>query len=131
MKNEEPTHHQEIITPDGEILGRKKGLWERFIAPLGLFGVIGFLTYSFFQLYAGFVGIEHHLGTGWAIGAVFLALLFRFTLPLTIGSFFGAMNVWGWHWFFALIFAAPGLVIFFAILLTGGILGASIVKRQR
>jgi hypothetical protein len=24
--------------------------------------------------------------------------MFRFTLPITIGAFFGAMDVWDWHW---------------------------------
>lgn len=124
------SYKQEIITPEGEVLGRKKSLWERFIAPLGIFGVIGFCIYSFLQLYAGFIGIEHHLGMFWAFVSIFLAFALRIPLPLTIGSFFGAMNVWGWHWFFALLFAAPGLVIFFAFL-TGGIFGTAYLTRRR
>ena len=31
-------------------------------------------------------------------------------LPLTIGTFFGALDVWGWPWYGALLFAAPGLL---------------------
>ena len=71
---------------------------------------LGFVGYGLTQIYAGFLGIDFHLGKVWAIGAIILAFLFRFTLPLTIGSFFGAMNVWGWHWAGALLFAAPGLI---------------------
>lgn len=44
---------------------------------------------------AGYAGIEEHLGALWAIGCLVASLLFRFTLPITIGAFFGAMNVWG------------------------------------
>ena len=28
-----------------------------------------------------------------------------------IGSFFAARDIWGWHWGFAAIFAAPGLLL--------------------
>jgi hypothetical protein len=42
---------------------------------------------------------------------VVVAFGFRFTLPITVGAFFGAMNVWEWHWALALLFAAPGLVL--------------------
>ncbi len=46
------------------------------------------------------------------------SLVFRFTLPITIGAFFGAMDVWSWHWGLAALFAAPGL----AFLIPGVIL---------
>lgn len=68
-----------------------------------------FLVYSAAQIYAGYLGIEHHLGVIWAFVAIAAAFVFRFTLPMTVGAFFGAMDVWGWHWALALIFAAPGL----------------------
>lgn len=71
--------------------------------------ISGITVYGVAQIWAGYIGIDHHLGTGWAIGAVVVAILFRFSLPITIGSFFGAMNVWGWPWYGAFIFAAPGL----------------------
>ncbi len=72
--------------------------------------VLGLLIYGATQLYAGWVGIAHQLGTGWATAAVVL-MLCRFSLPMTIGSFFCAMNVWHWHWAAALAFSAPGLAI--------------------
>jgi len=123
----------EIITPDGKVYGRKKTLWQHlqvlFIRS-GLLGIVIVGTYTFLQLYAGFIGIEHYLGMFWAFVSVFLAFALRITLPLSIGAFFGAMNVWGWHWFFALLFAAPALILFF-ILLTGGVVGISILKSRR
>lgn len=81
--------------------------------------VQGFLGISYFlliicfliaQVVAGYVGIDHHLGAFWAIVAVILIPFFRVTLPITIGAFFGATNVWGWHWIIALIFCAPGIL---------------------
>jgi len=72
-------------------------------------GMIAFMLFGVLQLAMGFAGIESGFGAVWAWLALIAALAFRFTLPITIGSFFGVMNVWGWHWIFAALFAAPGL----------------------
>jgi hypothetical protein len=87
---------------------------------LGCIFMIGMLVYGVAQIWAGFIGIDHHHGFGWAMAAVAAALLFRFSLPITIGAFFGAMNVWGWPWYGALIFAAPGLA-FMALMIPGAL----------
>ena len=60
----------------------------------GGFGVILMLGIGLAQMIIGYIGIEYHLGSGWAIGAVILALMFRFSFPLTVGTFFGAIDVW-------------------------------------
>lgn len=72
-------------------------------------GFLLFLAYSIAQVVAGYVGIDFYLGAAWAVIAIIAAFMFRFTLPITIGAFFGAMDVWGWHWALAALFAAPGL----------------------
>ncbi len=72
--------------------------------------LIVFWAMAIAQLMAGFEGIQLELGTGWAWSAVSLAVFLRFSLPITIGAFFGATKVWGWHWALALVFVAPGLV---------------------
>jgi hypothetical protein len=77
-------------------------------AGLVVFG--GVVIFGMAQLVAGFDGISEGIGKGWAWAAIIAALMFRFTLPITIGSFFGAMNVWGWHWALAALFAVPGLL---------------------
>jgi hypothetical protein len=69
-----------------------------------------FLVIACAQMAAGYAGIEHSLGHFWAVAAVVVLIFFRISLPLTVGAFFGAMNVWGWHWALALLFAAPGLL---------------------
>lgn len=93
----------------------------------GCLMMIVVLGYGLLQLYAGYLGIDLHFGSGWAIGAVVVALLLRFTLPITIGSFFGAMDVWGWHWVGAVLFAAPGLA-FVALMIPGAL--QSLFRKQ-
>lgn len=83
-------------------------------------GCILIAAYGIAQIVAGYLGIQHHFGSGWAIAAIVAAFVFRFSLPITIGSFFGAMNVWGWHWIFALVFAAPGLA-FMMLMIPGAL----------
>lgn len=101
----------------------------------GIFGLMGCLLiiltliYGLFQFHIGYICIEHHLGSGWAIAAIILAFMLRFTLPITIGAFFGAMDVWGWHWAVALLFAAPGLA--FMALMIPGIFASSLAKIKR
>jgi len=72
-------------------------------------GFILFIVYGIAQIVAGYVGIDFHFGAVWAGVAIFAAFMFRFTLPITVGAFFGAMDVWHWHWALAALFAAPGL----------------------
>jgi hypothetical protein len=78
---------------------------------LGVIGFIAFMAYGVMQIYAGYLGIDHHLGPIWAGVALVASLVFRFTLPITIGSFLGALNVWHWHWLGAALFAVPGLAL--------------------
>lgn len=70
-----------------------------------------FLVYASAQIVTGFIGIEYHTSIVWAWVALGAAFFLRFSLPITIGSFFGAMDVLGWPWYLALIFAAPGLLL--------------------
>ena len=91
------------------------------MAALGIFGGVLFLIVGVVQIYVGYIGIEYHLGTGFAIGAIVLAFLFRLMLPLTIGTFFGAMSVWGWPWYGAAALAAPGLLFIVPALITAAV----------
>ena len=88
---------------------------------LGAFSGIIFLLVGIVQIYVGYIGIEYHLGAGFAIGALVLGFVFRIMFPLTIGTFFGAMDVFGWPWYGALAFAAPGLLFIVPALVTGAI----------
>jgi hypothetical protein len=75
------------------------------------------------QIYGGFVGIEYHFGTGWAWGAIAVGMVFRLMLPLTIGTFFGALDVCGWPWYGALLLAAPGLLFVLPAMVTAAFEG--------
>lgn len=83
----------------------------------GVLGGLAFLAvvtvvfgYSIAQLFVGFKGIALGIGVVWAWVALIATLVLRFTLPITIGAFYGAIHVWGWPWYWAALFAAPGLL---------------------
>jgi hypothetical protein len=80
-----------------------------------------FVAVGIFQIWLGYVGIEHHFGTGWAIGAIVAAFGFRLMLPLTAGSYFGAVDVMGWEWYIGLAVAAPGLMFAAPYLITAAL----------
>ena len=80
------------------------------MAALGAFGFILFLAVGITQAAIGYMGIEHYFGTIAAIIALIAAFFLRLMLPLTIGTFFGAMEVLGWPWYLALLITAPGLL---------------------
>ncbi len=86
---------------------------------IGILGIAAFLVFSSAQIAAGYAGIDHGIGPVWALTAIFAAVFLRFTLPITIGAFFGAMTLWGWHWALALGFAMPGLVFVFPGVISG------------
>jgi hypothetical protein len=73
-------------------------------------GVVFVILFGLAQIYFGLSGINLAFGTGWAFAAGFAVFAFRLSLPLVIGCFIWANEVWGWNWFFSLMFAAPGLI---------------------
>jgi hypothetical protein len=89
----------------------------------GGFGVILMLGIGLAQIVIGYIGIEYHFGAGWAIGAVVLALMFRFSFPLTVGTFFGAIDVFGFSWVIALLITLPGLLLMIPGAIAAGIAG--------
>jgi hypothetical protein len=80
---------------------------ERLGCPLVLLVVF----FGLVQFALGYQGIEYELGTGWAIIAIAAALIFKFTLPITIGTYFGVVDVHGGPWWAGLLVAAPGLLV--------------------
>ena len=100
------------------------------MAALGVLGGILFLLVGLIQIYAGFIGLEYHFGSVAAFAALFLAFFLRIMFPLTIGTFLCAMNVWGWPWYGAALFAAPGLLFILPALVTAAIGSLFEKKRQ-
>ena len=85
---------------------------------MGFLFFIIFLVVGIAQLYVGFIGIEYHFGFIAASVSLFCLFFLRIMLPLTIGSFFGAMDVLGWEWYQALLLAAPGLLVVMPAMIT-------------
>jgi hypothetical protein len=78
---------------------------------LTVVGVLAFLAFGLAQFAAGAQAANFYFGGWWSWGLIVLTLMFRFTLPMTIAAFFGARDVWHWHWALAALFAAPGLLL--------------------
>lgn len=74
-------------------------------------GCILFLLLGLAQIAAGWTGADYYVGTFWAGVIFFFCIIGRFALPITIFGFLGAMHVWGWPWWGALLFSFPGLLI--------------------
>ena len=80
-------------------------------------GLIGSLFC--FYVIVGFLGIEYLMqpykyGTFFAWAIIIFSIFYRFTfLLLTIGVFFGIINVLEWHMIFAILFTLPSLLFIF------------------
>lgn len=66
----------------------------------------------------------------WVAVVACVALMIFFPIALPFFSFFGAMDVWGWEWWQALLLSAPFLIISGIITLTGGV-GAMMRQKRR
>ena len=81
---------------------------------------IGLIVFLFcFYIIVGFLGIEYLMqpykySTFFAWIIILFSIFYRFTfLLLTIGVFFGIINVLEWHIIFAILFTLPSLVFIF------------------
>ena len=86
------------------------------------FGIItlGIIVALFcFYVVVGFLGIQflmepYQYGTFFAWVIILFSIFYRFTfLLLTIGVFFGIINVLEWHLIFAILFTLPSLLFIF------------------
>lgn len=80
----------------------------------GIFGGLAFIAliaYGISMLVAAYNGIEGELGVFAVVVVGLVAVFFRFTLPITVAAFIGAVDVWGWDWYWALLYVLPGLAV--------------------
>lgn len=87
-------------------------------------GICAVFLYGGSQIYAGYLGIAYHLGDTLAVVLLIMGIMLRLTPIITVGAFFGALDVWHWHWAGAALFAAPGLLFALSAtirLLTGAV----------
>ena len=74
-----------------------------------IFGAL-FLLVGLLQITLGLAGIEYMIGWWASLIALVLAFAFRFMLPLSIGSYFGAVNVMDFPWWVGVLVVLPGLL---------------------
>ena len=85
----------------------------------GLITVGIIITLFCFYVIVGFLGIQflmepYQYGTFFAWVIILFSIFYRFTfLLLTIGVFFGIINVLEWHLIFAVLFTLPSLLFIF------------------
>lgn len=68
-----------------------------------------YVLISFAYLVIGSMGLEYYLGSIWSTVIIILCLFLRLSTPVAIGVFICAVNIFHWHWVFALILALPSL----------------------
>ena len=96
----------------------KEKLSDFLLGSFGIIWVIVLLGFGIVQICLGYLGIDYHLGNIFAIGALGLAFALRIMFPLTIGTYFGVVDVLGWDWYWGVIIAAPGVVFILPVLVT-------------
>ena len=85
----------------------------------GLITIGIILSLFCFYVVVGFLGIQflmepYQYGTFFAWVIILFSIFYRFTfLLLTIGVFFGIINVLEWHLIFAILFTLPSLLFIF------------------
>ena len=89
------------------------------ILKYGLITIGIILSLFCFYVIVGFLGIQYLMlpyqyGTFFAWVIILFSIFYRFTfLLLTIGVFFGIINVLEWHLIFAILFTLPSLLFIF------------------
>ena len=73
-----------------------------------LFILVSFMS-ILFNIIMGFIGIQFFYGTIVALLITIISIYFKVILPLYVGSFFGMIYVFEWHWLIALLICLPGL----------------------
>lgn len=91
-------------------------------------GALLLIPLGLLQIFAGYVGLAETIGHGWAFGALAVFFVLGFSLPMTVGTFLCATEVWGWHWAGGLLLAAPGLLFLVPGVLAGAM---AMVKGRR
>ena len=85
----------------------------------GLISIGIIISLFCFYVVVGFLGIQflmepYQYGTFFAWVIILFSIFYRFTfLLLTIGVFFGIINVLEWHLIFAVLFTLPSLLFIF------------------
>ena len=94
-------------------------MYKRQLLKFGLITLGIIISLFCFYVVVGFLGIQflmepYQYGTFFAWVIILFSIFYRFTfLLLTIGVFFGIINVLEWHLIFAILFTLPSLLFIF------------------
>ena len=99
-----------------------------FEGALGVALLLLIFGVAILQMALGFLGLDYLLGqwAGWV--ALALALLFRIYFPLTVGAYFGVVEVLHYPWWAGVLAALPGLLLIIPGLLAAAI--GSVTSRR-
>jgi hypothetical protein len=71
-------------------------------------GLFTIFVLGMVDLYAAWIGLELLFGDWWLFGLIFGVILFPFgAVAFTISAYMTATEIWGWQWFWAMIFVSP------------------------
>jgi hypothetical protein len=93
--------------------------------------MIAWLGLGLFQMAAIIVGIDAVVSS-WFFSVLIWFVVFGLQIPFLAEAltFYGAYAVWHWQWYWALLFAGPGLA-YSLIVLFGGLTAWGIAKFRR
>ena len=80
------------------------------IIKIGLIAVILLISLIFFHIIVGFLGLQYYFGSIMGIFLIIMCFLLKFFIPISIATFFGALNVIEWHWIPSLLISLPGII---------------------
>ena len=117
VKLADNVRHVFTFAADGILSGNLplKNILSVLSGSLRILLVLIFCGIGVVQLILGFDGIDYHLGSGFAWGSLILAFL-GFTIPITIGTYFGVVDVLGWPWWLGILITLPGTVLVLPLL---------------
>ena len=118
--------------PEGDHSMTKTPLVEQLGTLLGLAGMIGYFGMGVVGIAAILAGLEDWLGVHWLIAVIIAIPLAYIPLVGTLLGIAGAVEVWDWQWYWAvLLFFWPIVFTVAGFLVVGSLAGVSALWQSR
>lgn len=89
---------------------------EKLGESLSCIGMVLFLALGVVQLYAGYIGLDYLIESSLWFNVLFWgSILLNIWIPIFVGCFYAARDLWEWHWALALLFTLPGIALWIGI----------------
>jgi hypothetical protein len=92
-----------------------------------------FLALGAVQLYAGYIGLDYLIESNFWFNVLFWgSLVLNLPIPIFVGCFYAARDLWEWHWALALLFTLPGIALSLGVWIAviGGSLRERLARRR-